>query len=111
MDRSYLSTLRPSGNTERGCVHHDRRWWLVEARRFGSDWLGILRLQAEVVTAWRARHDPETGAAARATKAGMTLGGKKLQASTTSGESTTVATVATNRQGAAARLTHSSSLP
>ena len=36
MDGSYLSDLRPSGNTEPGCVHHDRRWWLVEARRFGS---------------------------------------------------------------------------
>jgi hypothetical protein len=28
------------------------------------DWPGILRLQAEVVAAWHARHDSETEAAA-----------------------------------------------
>jgi hypothetical protein len=43
--------------------HHDRAWWRVEARRLGSDWPEILRLQAEVVATWRARHDAETRAA------------------------------------------------
>jgi hypothetical protein len=45
-------------------VHHDRAWWRIEARRLGSDWPGILRLQAEAVFGWRARHDPETRDAA-----------------------------------------------
>jgi hypothetical protein len=38
-------------------AHHDRAWWRIEARRCGSHWPGILRLQAEVLAAWRARHD------------------------------------------------------
>jgi hypothetical protein len=39
--------------------HHDRTWWRIEARRLGSDWPGISRLHAEVVTTWRARFDPD----------------------------------------------------
>jgi len=38
-------------------AHHDRAWWRIEARRVGSDWPAVLVLHAEVVTAWRARHD------------------------------------------------------
>jgi hypothetical protein len=41
-----------------------RAWWRIEARRLGSDWPGILRLQAEAVFSWRARHDPQTRDAA-----------------------------------------------
>jgi len=59
MDRPHLSDLRLTGNTESGLVHHDRAWWRVEARRLGSDWPAILRLQVEVVAGWRARHDPD----------------------------------------------------
>jgi hypothetical protein len=44
--------------------HHDRAWWRHEARRHDSDWPGILRLQAEVVSGWRAHHDSDTRAAA-----------------------------------------------
>jgi hypothetical protein len=47
-------------------VHHaprDRAWWREEARRVGSDWSGVLALRAEVVAAWRRRHDPDYWAA------------------------------------------------
>jgi hypothetical protein len=40
-------------------AHHDRAWWRLEARRVGSDWPAVLALHAEVVAAWRARHDPD----------------------------------------------------
>ena len=43
-------------------AHHDRAWWRLEARRVGSDWSGVLALQAEMVARWRARHDPDEGA-------------------------------------------------
>jgi hypothetical protein len=44
-------------------ANHDRAWWRIEARRLGSNWPGILRLQAEVVATWRSRHDPDHGRA------------------------------------------------
>ena len=40
-------------------VHHDRAWWRIEARRLGTHWPGILRLQAEIIATWRSRHDPD----------------------------------------------------
>jgi hypothetical protein len=43
----------------RSDIHHDRNWWRAEARRLGSDWPGILAVQAEVIARWRARHDPD----------------------------------------------------
>ena len=41
----------------RSLLHHDRAWWCIEARGCGSHWPGILRLQAEVLAAWRVHHD------------------------------------------------------
>jgi hypothetical protein len=43
------------------CESHDRAWWIIEARRLGTDWPNILKLQHEIIAAWRQRHDPEYG--------------------------------------------------
>jgi hypothetical protein len=56
--------FHPLADGSSRCGYRDRAWWRVEARRLGSDWPGILRLQADAVDAWRARHDPEFGRAA-----------------------------------------------
>jgi hypothetical protein len=55
----------PLNPSFRADVHHDRAWWLLEARRVGSsDWPAVLALHAAAVGAWRARHDhPDYGGA------------------------------------------------
>jgi hypothetical protein len=60
MDKSYLTDLQLSRNAADPCrAHRDRACWRLEAQRLGSDWAGILRLQAEVIATWRSRHDPD----------------------------------------------------
>jgi hypothetical protein len=63
MDEVRIQAARAIRNNN--CrAYHDRDWWCIEARRLGSDWPGLLRLQAEVIAAWRARHDPDARIAA-----------------------------------------------
>jgi hypothetical protein len=47
-------TYSPNTRKLSGHARHDRAWWRIEARR-----PGLLRLHAEVVATWRARHDPD----------------------------------------------------
>jgi hypothetical protein len=58
MNKTNLSDLNAADNSEPSQVHRDCAWWRVETRRLGSDWLGLLRLQAEVVAGWRRSHLP-----------------------------------------------------
>jgi hypothetical protein len=64
MDKRSVAVFHRTGNTEVDHVRHDRAWWRLEARRCASDWCATLRLHAEVVARWRARHDPDCGGAA-----------------------------------------------
>jgi hypothetical protein len=59
MNQTNLSELHVAGNSEPSQVNHDRAWWRVESRRLDSDWLGLLRLQTEVIARWRGAHDPD----------------------------------------------------
>jgi hypothetical protein len=52
-DRIRTSTFPNITATD--AAHHDRAWWLLEARRVGSDWPAALALHAAVIAAWRRR--------------------------------------------------------
>jgi hypothetical protein len=43
-------------------VVRDREWWTIEAARCGSDWAGVLALNAEAVAALRERQPSKRSA-------------------------------------------------
>jgi hypothetical protein len=40
---------------------HDRKWWITEARRIGSDWDSLLASHLAAIAAFRKRNDPNSG--------------------------------------------------